>query len=168
VKPREKHCWVQDKGVLVFEFVAYTSVRIREGVSVAHGMAVFHPLAIEAVGVDEEVGVVGTVVKEVTAAVVHATAAMLGLAATPMGEKTAPVSYVQLSIEQRGYENLYSRYNTERSDFRRAVKQKSQSLALNTWTVLTHPVPATENTVVSTVRALYERIARVVGRRADR
>jgi hypothetical protein len=60
-----------------------------------------------AVGVDEDVEVVGTVVKEVAAAVVHATAAMLGLAATPKGEKTAPVSCVQLSIEQRGYENTH-------------------------------------------------------------
>jgi hypothetical protein len=97
----------------------YVLVRIREGVSVAHGMAVDHPLAIEVVGVDEtelaedEVGalVIEAEVelgrKEVAAEVVHATAAKLGLAATPMGEKTAPVSCLQMSIEQRRYEIVY-------------------------------------------------------------
>jgi hypothetical protein len=85
---------VQDKGVLVLEFVMYAPVRIREGVSVAHGMAVCHPLAIEAVG-DAELEVeLEDGRKEVMAAVVHATAATLGLAATPMGEKTAPVSCI--------------------------------------------------------------------------
>jgi hypothetical protein len=66
-------------------------------------MAVDHPLAIGVVGVDEtelaedEVGVlvrevgVGLGRKEVTTEVVHATAARIGLAATPLGEETAPV-----------------------------------------------------------------------------
>lgn len=51
-------------------------------------------MAIEAVG-DAELEVeLEDGRKEVIAAVVHATAATLGLAATPMGEKTAPVSCI--------------------------------------------------------------------------
>lgn len=71
----------------------YASVRIREGVSVAHGMAVCHPFAIDAVGVTEaDELALDDGRKDVAAELVHATAAMLGLAATPMGEEIAPVS----------------------------------------------------------------------------
>jgi hypothetical protein len=91
--------------MLVLEFAMYVSVRIREGVSVAHGMAVDHPLAIGVVGEDEtelaedDVGVLvrevggGLGRKEVAVEVVHATAAtigLIGLATTPTGAEIAP------------------------------------------------------------------------------
>lgn len=101
-KPRVAQKLAQAKGVLSESVVRYGLEMSREEVSVAQGNAVDHPDGRAAVGVvDVDVEVDDTVVVgvwvggggvEVTAAVVQETSAKLGLAATPTGLNTAPVS----------------------------------------------------------------------------
>jgi hypothetical protein len=83
--------------------------------------------------------------------VVHATAATDGLAATPTGEETRPVSF-----------------NVRQSKRRGRASRKSQAYhEVLRKVVSPGPVPAAEQAVRAAAERLDERVPRVVGRRAN-